>query len=70
MTTQLLPVPLLVERDRGLGWLAATPANWPVQFAVSADDEAGAIEAFAETAARWSVLRQLASSSTQVSQVY
>ena len=60
MTTQLLPVPLLIERDRGLGWLAATPADWPVQFAVSANDEAGAIEAFAEAAVNWNALRQLA----------
>jgi hypothetical protein len=48
--------PVMTRRDADLGWIAGTPADYPLRFAVVGKDEAEAIERFREAVARWEAI--------------
>ena len=49
----MTPAPVLTKRAADLGWLASTPPDYPLRFAVEGATEAQAVENFAAAVKRW-----------------
>jgi hypothetical protein len=52
------PLPRGVRREvgRDLGWIAATPSEYPLRIAVFGDDEAQAVDRFEQAISRWEAI--------------
>jgi hypothetical protein len=48
--------PVMTKRDEPLGWLASTPTDYPLRFAVAGETEAVATETFQAALLRWESL--------------
>lgn len=50
------PIPVLTKREGELGWLASTPSDYELRFAVAGESEEDAVERFEAAVKRWEAL--------------
>lgn len=48
--------PVMTRRDGDLGWLASTPPDYPLRFAVVGNDESEAEDRYYAALARWEAI--------------